>query len=123
MKLECSHITYKNKPNWIKGQTFLVVPWFKIDLPAQGPRFDPWFEKIPHARGQPGPCLTTTEPTLQSPRAAPPAPEHCQLLKPVCSRAHALQQEATTVRDLRTAPGEDLRSLQLKRAHAQHRHK
>ena len=112
----------KTDSKQIKDQTFLRVLWFKICLPAQGHGFDPWFKKIPHAGGQPGPCLTATEPALQSACAVTAKPEHYQLLKPVCSGARALQQEATT-RNLGTAPGEHLRSLQLKRARAQHRHK
>ena len=70
------------------GRTSLVVQWIRIHLQMQGPGFDPWAGRIPHAAEQLSPCATTAEPEggdcwayrLQTPacdREMPPQWEAC----------------------------------------------
>ena len=63
---------------WSSGQ--------ETTLQCKGHRIDPWSWKILHAMEQLSPCATTTEPVLDSRRAAP--------TKAWVPKACALQQEA-----------------------------
>ena len=67
--------------------TSLVAQWFKIHLPMQGHRFDPWPGKIPHAMQQLSPWATTTKALV--PRARAPQQE-----KPPQWEAHAPQRSS-----------------------------
>ena len=59
--LNMCNFLYSNYTSVKLLKVSLVVQWLRIHLPVQG--FDPWSEKIPHAKGQLNPCTTTTEPT------------------------------------------------------------
>ena len=84
-------MSFSFRNSMISGSS-LVVQWLEIHLPMQGmTRFDRsllWEE--PRALEQPSPCATTTEPLLQSPRAAATGPVRlglCAATSPTTARS------------------------------------
>ena len=47
-------------------QTFLVIQWLRICLPAQGTQVQSLVWETPHAAGQLGLCATITDPVLSN---------------------------------------------------------
>ena len=67
---------------WLVSITSVGLPWWhsgwESTCQCRGHGFEPWSGSIPHAVEQLGPCATTTEPALQSPRATTTEPGHLE---------------------------------------------
>ena len=117
----------------------LVVQWLRIHLPVKGIRVRSLVQEDPtcHGATKPvchnclcprarkpqllSPCATTTEPVRPSTRVPQLLSLRAATSDARACRAHAPQQEATSMRSPRTATKSSPRSLQLEKARAQQR--
>ena len=63
-----------------------MIHWISICLSMQGRGVQSLSGKIPHALEQLSPCITTTEPVLESPQAAITEAMHLELL--LCNKGN-----------------------------------